>query len=72
MDVTRLVFRHIDAAHTGDGIEVYSGCYPGEIFLNKNILLRGIDTGKGKPTIRKNTTRLRANTFVFDALNAFA
>lgn len=41
----------IDAASSADIIEVYSGCYPEEVVLNKDVLLRGLDTGKGNPSV---------------------
>jgi tetratricopeptide (TPR) repeat protein len=39
----------IDAANTGDIIEVYSGLYDEQIAIDKNVTLRGIDTGGGMP-----------------------
>jgi len=41
----------IDAANNGDLIEVYSGNYPENLNVNKQITLQGYDTGDGKPII---------------------
>jgi hypothetical protein len=41
----------IDAANPGDSIEVQSGFYNEQITINKNITLKGINTGKGLPHI---------------------
>jgi len=41
----------IDASSSGDTIEVHSGTYNEEIDLNKDIKLKGVDTGNGKPSI---------------------
>jgi len=41
----------IDAADNGDVIEVQSGSYPDTILINKNILLKGKDTGNGLPSV---------------------
>ena len=42
----------IDASNQGDIIEVQSGMYYEQISLNKEILLKGIDTGGGRPLIQ--------------------
>jgi parallel beta-helix repeat protein len=41
----------INAAKPGDTIEVASGTYNGPISVTKRLILRGIDTGSGKPVI---------------------
>ncbi len=41
----------LDAASSGDVVEVHSGEYGEEISLNKEVTLRGVDTGGGKPSI---------------------
>ncbi|NYT02232.1 MAG: hypothetical protein GKC10_05700 [Methanosarcinales archaeon] len=41
----------IDAAYPGDIIEVQSGNYSEKVIVTKNVTLRGLDTGKGKPVI---------------------
>lgn len=41
----------IDAAHMGDTIEVDSGTYYENVYVSKSIVLKGIDTGKGKPVV---------------------
>jgi len=41
----------IDAAKAGDTIEVHSGTYYENIYVDKQLTLRGIDTGGGKPVI---------------------
>lgn len=41
----------INAANPGDTIEVHSNFYNEDVVLNKDVTLRGIDTGGGKPSI---------------------
>lgn len=41
----------IDAANSGDSIEIYSGHYYEQIILNKNVTLKGINNGGGKPLV---------------------
>ncbi len=41
----------IDAASIGDVIEVYSGFYDEQIAINKDVTLRGVNTGSGRTTI---------------------
>jgi nitrous oxidase accessory protein NosD len=41
----------IDAASLGDSIEVQSGYYNEQIVINKDVTLKGIDTGEGLPRI---------------------
>jgi hypothetical protein len=41
----------IDAASPGDSIEVKSGFYNEQVMINKDVTLRGIDTGDGFPNI---------------------
>jgi len=41
----------VDAAKPGDVIEVNSGNYSEKLIINKNVTLRGLDTGEGMPVI---------------------
>jgi parallel beta-helix repeat protein len=41
----------IDAALTGDTIVVYKGTYPERVNVTKQLILRGIDSGSGKPVV---------------------
>lgn len=41
----------VDKANSGDIIKVKSGTYEESIDVNKQLVLRGIDTGKGAPII---------------------
>ena len=41
----------IDNASAGDTIKVYSGTYPEDVDINKQLILQGIDTGGGMPFI---------------------
>ena len=41
----------IDAAQPGDTIEVHSGTYYENVNVNKQLILRGRDTGGGKPVV---------------------
>ncbi|MBU4338505.1 right-handed parallel beta-helix repeat-containing protein [Patescibacteria group bacterium] len=43
----------IDIAVAGDEIQVDSGEYAEEIVIDKGIILRGVDTGSGKPIIKE-------------------
>jgi pectin methylesterase-like acyl-CoA thioesterase len=42
----------IDNSNPGDIIQVYSGGYNEQVFINKDIILKGIDTGSGEPVVR--------------------
>ncbi len=44
----------IDNASTGDTILVYSGTYYENVNVNKQLVLRGMDTGSGKPVVDAN------------------
>jgi parallel beta-helix repeat protein len=46
----------IDAAGSGDVIEVFSGTYQEHIFVNKQVELLGKDTGAGLPLVDANGT----------------
>jgi len=46
----------IDAAKSGDIIEVLSGTYQEHVFLSKKVELRGKDTGDGLPLVDANGT----------------
>ena len=41
----------IDAASSSDSIEVYSGTYYENVDVTKQLMLRGVDTGEGKPIV---------------------
>jgi nitrous oxidase accessory protein len=41
----------IDNASAGDTILVYSGIYSENVVVNKQLILRGIDNGNGKPVV---------------------
>ncbi|MFQ6072087.1 MAG: nitrous oxide reductase family maturation protein NosD [Methanosarcinales archaeon] len=41
----------IDSANLGDTIEVESGTYKENVYVNKQLVLCGIDTGTGKPVV---------------------
>jgi predicted secreted protein len=41
----------LDAASPGDTIVVESGIYNESLIIGKNVLLRGLDTGQGKPVL---------------------
>jgi hypothetical protein len=41
----------IDNATAGDTIEVYSGTYYENVNVNKQLILKGVDTGGGKPVV---------------------
>ena len=49
-DYTRIQLA-INAADPGDTIEVHSGTYYENVDVNKQLILRGIDTGTGKPVV---------------------
>lgn len=41
----------IDSAKSGDIVEIHSGIYRENVEISKQIILRGIDTGEGKPVV---------------------
>ncbi|MFV9677836.1 MAG: hypothetical protein ACNYVW_09330, partial [Methanosarcinales archaeon] len=41
----------VDAADSGDTIEVHSGTYYENVDVNKTLSLKGVDTGSGKPVV---------------------
>ncbi len=41
----------INASNSGDTVEVLSGTYHETVLLNKQLILKGIDTGRGQPVI---------------------
>ena len=41
----------VDAADSGDTIEVHSGTYYENVDVNKTLILKGVDTGSGKPVV---------------------
>jgi len=41
----------VDAADSGDTIEVHSGTYYEHVDVNKTLILKGVDTGSGKPVV---------------------
>ena len=42
----------VDASRPGDTIEVHSGGYNEQVLLNKDVTLKGIDTGGGAPVVK--------------------
>ncbi len=50
----------IDRANSGDEIQVDSGTYYENVIIGKRLILKGIDTGKGKPIVdaRKNESAI--------------
>ncbi|NYT02175.1 MAG: hypothetical protein GKC10_05400 [Methanosarcinales archaeon] len=42
----------IDGASPGDTIEIYSGTYRGNLNLTRPLVLRGVDSGSGKPVVQ--------------------
>ena len=42
----------IDAASPGDTIEVHSGDYYEDVLMNKDVIIKGIDSGGGEPWLR--------------------
>ena len=47
----------IGAAEPGDTIEVHSGIYNENVNVNKQLILRGVDTGSGKPVVDAGGSR---------------
>jgi len=45
----------INASNPGDTIEVYSGTYYENVNVNKQLIIRGIDTGEGKSEVNAST-----------------
>jgi hypothetical protein len=43
--------RAIDASHSGDTIAVCSGTYNENVYVSRDVTLRGVDTGTGRPVI---------------------
>ena len=65
----------IDNATAGDTIEVHSGTYNENVNVNKQLILRGKDTGAGKPVvdtggINNNAIVLSAGGIVLDGFTA--
>jgi len=60
----------IGAAYSGDTIEVYSGTYYEDVNVTKQLILRGVDTGSGKPVVAAggngSAITLSANGIVLD------
>ncbi|NYT01336.1 MAG: protein kinase, partial [Methanosarcinales archaeon] len=47
----RSIQEAIDAAGPGDIIVVASGTYPGSLDVDKTVILRGVDSGAGRPVV---------------------
>jgi parallel beta-helix repeat protein len=64
----------INAAHTGDTIEVHSGTYYENVNVAKPLILRGKDTGGGKPAVDArgggSAITLNANGITVDGFTA--
>lgn len=41
----------IDSSHVGDNVLVHSGTYYENVYVSREITLRGVDTGKGMPVV---------------------
>jgi parallel beta-helix repeat protein len=63
----------IDKSQQGDIIEIQSGTYFENVFVMKPLVIRGVDTGKGFPTVnaqgRGSTITLSANRTTLECLN---
>jgi parallel beta-helix repeat protein len=46
-----IIQKAIDASSAGDIIEVHSGTYYENVYVSRELTLRGMDTGKGKPVV---------------------
>ena len=51
----------INASEPGDTIEVYSGTYFENVNVNKQLILRGVDTGDGNPMVNGNGDAITLN-----------
>jgi parallel beta-helix repeat protein len=64
----------VNAASTGDTIEVRSGTYVENVDVNKQLTLRGIDTGAGMPVVdaggRESAITLSADGITLDGFEA--
>ncbi|MFQ6063634.1 MAG: nitrous oxide reductase family maturation protein NosD, partial [Methanosarcinales archaeon] len=64
----------IDSANPGDIIEVLSGTYYENVKVNKKIILKGIDSGKGKPVVvargRGSAITIKADGVTLEGFNA--
>jgi parallel beta-helix repeat protein len=63
----------IDNATTGDTILVHSGIYYENLNVTKQLILKGVDTGEGKPTVNavenKNAITLSADKITLEGFN---
>lgn len=65
----------IKAAHPGDIIEVHSGLYPENLLINKPLIIRGTDSGGGKPTVNVedgSAITLNAGGIVLEGMQAIS
>jgi parallel beta-helix repeat protein len=46
-----IIQKAIDASHAGDTVLVHSGTYYENVYVSRELTLRGVDTGKGMPVI---------------------
>ena len=62
----------INNSNNGDTILVYSGTYSEDVNVNKQLILKGVDTGGGKPVIysRGNVIKLRAGDSTLEGFKA--
>ncbi len=63
----------IDAARSGDRIEVYSGTYQESLVVNKPLVLKGIDSGNGLPRVETENgpaITLKADGIVLEGFRA--
>ncbi len=46
-----IIQQAIDSSHAGDTVLVHSGTYYENVYVSRELTLRGVDTGKGKPVV---------------------
>jgi parallel beta-helix repeat protein len=69
-----IIQQAIDSSHAGDTILVQSGTYHENVYVSKGIILRGVDTGKGKPVVNArgsgSVITLYADNVTLEGFNA--
>ncbi|TFH43741.1 MAG: DUF1565 domain-containing protein [ANME-2 cluster archaeon] len=60
----------INNSNNGDTILVYSGTYYESVDVNKQIILKGVDTGGGKPIVNANRSDTPTGTITLSAGNS--
>jgi parallel beta-helix repeat protein len=68
-----IIQKAIDASHAGDTILVQSGTYYENVYVSRELTLRGVDTGKGIPVINAggsgSVITLYADNITLDGFN---